>query len=180
MTLSPDAKALAAPTSSVTAITSREVARAVSASRDNRRRRIILPFHQGPDESLHRMLNAMQPDSYIRPHRHLHPPKAETVLILQGELLCLVFDDSGMTTSAFILRPGADPFGFDCQAGIYHTFIAMVPGTVFFEAKPGPYRAASDKDFAAWAPPEDAPTAPAYLEDLRRLGLALVGSDTRE
>lgn len=176
MNTPPEAKALAAPNSTVTAIASREVQQAVTASRGNRRRRIILPFHQGPDDQLQRMLNAIQPDSYIRPHRHLDPPKSETVLILRGKLLCLVFDDSGVATAAFILRPGGDPFGFDCQAGIYHTFIAMAPDTVFFEVKPGPYEPASDKDFAAWAPPEDSPAAAAYLETLRQIGLDLSGN----
>ena len=179
MTTPPEAKALAAPTSAVTAITNREVEQAVAASRGNRRRRIILPFHQGSADHLQRMLNAMQPDSYIRPHRHLHPPKAETVLILRGELLCLVFDESGMATDAYLIRPGNDAFGFDCQAGIYHTFIAMRPDTVFFEVKPGPYEPASDKDFAAWAPPEGQPDVAAYLESLRRIGSSLAGNCSR-
>lgn len=178
MSSDPNARALAAPSTAVTAITTMEVQRAVVASRNSQRRRIILPFHQGPEESLHRMLNALQPDSYIPPHRHLHPPKAETVLVLQGQLLCLVFDDSGTVRASYLLRPGGDIFGFDCQAGIYHTFLAMAPDTVFFEVKPGPYQAASDKDFPAWAPPEGDPSAPAYLAGLRGLGMALVGRDS--
>jgi hypothetical protein len=37
---------------------------------------------------------------------------------------------------------------------------------VCYEVKPGPYSAASDKDFAPWAPREGDPTAKAYLEML--------------
>jgi hypothetical protein len=40
---------------------------------------------------------------------------------------------------------------------------------VFFEAKAGPYDAAADKDWPAWAPPEGAPEAAVYLEGLRAL-----------
>ena len=32
-----------------------------------------------------------------------------------------------------------------------------------FEVKPGPYRPATDKDFAPWAPPEYSLEAPAFL-----------------
>lgn len=173
MTTRSETKALTGPSSPITAIASSDVKRAVAASRSNRRRRVILPFHKSPDDRLHRMLNAIQPDSYIRPHCHLHPPKTETVLVLQGALLCLVFDDDGAVRTALALKAGGDPFGFDCEAGIYHTFLALTPDTVIFEVKPGPYEQASDKDFAAWAPPEDSPKAAAYLENLRRLGLAL-------
>ena len=40
------------------------------------------------------------------------------------------------------------------------------PDTVIFEVKPGPYDAATDKEFAPWAPPEGDPRAHAYLIQL--------------
>ncbi len=45
---------------------------------------MIQPFHKQNSDTLHRMLNAVQPDSYVRPHRHLDPPKAEAWILLQG------------------------------------------------------------------------------------------------
>src|SRR6266511_2048864 len=60
------------------------VSRKASDSRENRRHREIHTFHEGNDDALQRMLNAIQPSSYIRPHRHIIPPKAECLLLLQG------------------------------------------------------------------------------------------------
>jgi hypothetical protein len=47
----------------------------------NARKREIHNLHSSDQEALHRMLNSIQPGSYIRPHRHLDPPKdPDTVL----------------------------------------------------------------------------------------------------
>ena len=159
-------KALQAPTGQTTIIGTDLMRRAIEGSRSNPRKRVILPLHKTPEASLHRMLNAIQPSSYIRPHRHLHPPKPETLLVLQGSILCLVFDLHGNVQESIILTAGSSEFGFDCEPGVYHTFVALCPDTVVFEAKPGPYEPATDKDFAPWAPAEDNDVAQNYLASL--------------
>lgn len=159
-------KALPAPTGDVVRITAGMVAEAVRGSRQSPRRRIILPLHRGADESPHRMLNALQPGTYIRPHRHFAPPKHESVIVLRGAIGYLTFDESGAVTSLCSLAAGADDFGVDTVAGVYHTFVVLAPDTVLFEVKTGPYSADTDKDFAAWAPPEGATDCAAYLDRL--------------
>ncbi|MBU1564413.1 MAG: WbuC family cupin fold metalloprotein [Proteobacteria bacterium] len=159
-------KALNAPTGPTTIIGTALVQQAIEASRMSARKRIILPFHKGPEAPLHRMLNAIQPFSYIRPHRHLHPPKPESVIVLQGALLCIVFTSYGAVQEAITLASGTDEFGFDCEPGIFHTFLALHDDTVLFEVKPGPYQANADKDFATWAPPEDSGEAMNFLMSL--------------
>jgi cupin fold WbuC family metalloprotein len=52
-------------------------------------------LHDSPEAPAHRMLVAMEPGSYVRPHRHLDPNKAETIIVLRGRLGVLVFDDEG-------------------------------------------------------------------------------------
>ena len=52
-------------------------------------------LHDSPEAQAHRMLVAMEPGSYVRPHRHLDPNKAETIVVLRGRLGVLVFDDEG-------------------------------------------------------------------------------------
>ena len=52
-------------------------------------------FHRGDEDPLQRMLNAIQPGSYIRPHRHFDPPKSESVILLQGMLGYVSFRDDG-------------------------------------------------------------------------------------
>ncbi len=155
--------ALNAPTSHTTIIDTTLMQKAVEASRVNLRKRIILPLHKGPEAPLHRMLNAIQPYSYIRPHRHLHPPKPESVIVLQGALLCVVFNSRGVVQEAITLAAGTNAFGFDCEPGIFHTFLALCCDTVLFEVKPGPYQADTDKDFAAWAPSERSAEVTSFL-----------------
>jgi hypothetical protein len=44
---------------------------------------------------LHRMLNAIEPGSYIRPHRHQSPPKPESIIVLSGSLALVKFGGDG-------------------------------------------------------------------------------------
>jgi len=171
-----DPKALAPPDGGdLTVIDEALVERAVERSRTSRRRRIIQPFHRTADDTLHRMLNAVQPDSYIRPHRHLDPPKAEAWVILRGALVFFTFEDDGRVRDCLRLGAPGDPLGVDLEPGVYHAFVALEPDTVIFEVKPGPWTAATDKAFAPWAPEEGDPAAAAYMGRL----LAIYGSRSR-
>ncbi|MDR3555925.1 MAG: WbuC family cupin fold metalloprotein [Syntrophobacteraceae bacterium] len=129
------------------------------------RKREIHALHSGDEDTLHRMLNAIQPGSYIRPHRHLNPPKAETIVILQGSLGYVPFEgDSTPVDERFILLDaGRGAFAVDSRAGLWHTFFALEENTVLLEVKPGPYEPGTDKDFAPWAPAENEDGAPQYL-----------------
>ena len=157
------AKALNAPLSTTTIIGTSTIKLAIEASHHSPRKRIILPFHKNTESSLHRMINAIQPYSYIQPHRHLHPPKAESVIVLQGAILSFVFDLSGAVEETQVLAAGSVNLGIDSEPGVFHTFLALQENTALFEVKPGPYEPNSDKDFALWAPPENSPEADDYM-----------------
>ncbi len=123
-------------------------------------------LHQSYDEPCQRLLNAVEPGSYVRPHRHLTPPKPETFLALRGRLAVLTFVDTGDIEQMVFVAPGSISVGADIPAGAWHTLLSLEPGSVFFETKPGPYRPPSDKDWAPWAPAEGSPAAEAYLKQL--------------
>ena len=129
---------------------------------ENPRRREIHRLHRDDSSSLHRMLNAVQSGTYVRPHRHLHPPKAESFVLLTGRCGFAVFDDDGiLPDSGLILLDAAQgSVALDIRPGAWHALVCMAPNTVLFEAKPGPYAPHQDKDFAPWAPQEG--TAEAY------------------
>jgi cupin fold WbuC family metalloprotein len=152
----------------VTVFTKEMIEQAVEHSRRSPRGRIILPLQLGPNDILHRMLNALQPGSYVRPHRHLNPPKAESFVVLRGRAAFFTFRDDGTTDHSVMVTP-AGPFGADIHPGVYHAVAALEPDTVVFEVKTGPYDPASDKDFAPWAPEEGTPQAAAYLKGLLAL-----------
>ena len=128
-----------------------------------------LNFHQRDESLCHRFLNAMEPDSYIPPHRHLDPEKDETMILLRGRLGVVFFDERGKVVQAAILSPGGDAVGVNIPHGEFHTLVSLESGTVFFESKAGPYRALTDEERAPWAPGEGSDESAAYLAELRKI-----------
>lgn len=130
------------------------------------RRRKNRNFHSSDSDPAHRLLNAIEPDSYIMPHRHLDPGKDETMIVLRGQLGVVFFDASGQVTQTAVLSPEGRACGVNIRHGVYHTVFASQPGTVFFEAKAGPYVPLSEAERAPWAPGENTPEAAGYLSAL--------------
>ena len=132
----------------------------------NPRRRMNLNFHAHESAPASRLLNAIEPDSYVRPHRHLDPAKGETLVVLRGAVGMLVFDEAGRILQQAALRAGSGAIGVDIPHATWHTFVALEPGSVIFEAKAGPYMPLGREEKASWAPAEGDPAAAAYLERL--------------
>lgn len=118
------------------------------------RRRCNHNIHPQLADPVQRFFNALQPGTYVRPHRHRTPPRWEFFLLLSGQVVMLTFDDEGRVASRYELTAGGEHFGVELEPGCWHALAAVTPA-VMFEVKPGPYSAANDKDFAAWAPAED-------------------------
>ncbi len=142
-----------------------------AAARTNPRRRKNHNFHAADDAACHRLLNAVEPGSYIPPHRHLDPAKDEAMIVLRGRLGVVFFDEAGRVADQAVLAPGGAQVGVEIPHGTYHTVLALEPGTVFFEAKAGPYLPLTAEERAPWAPGEGEEGAAAYLAGLER-GLA--------
>jgi cupin fold WbuC family metalloprotein len=140
------------------------------------RRRMNHNFHSGPDDNPHRFLNVLLRGTYIRPHRHLDPPKSETFLVLEGHIRLLVFNENGDITESHEAGDTLQPrvWGVDLSPGVWHTILALSDRAVCFEVKPGPWQPASDKEFAEWAPKEGDPDADAFLERLQAAPAARV------
>ena len=130
------------------------------------RRRMNHNFHREYSDTLQRMLNAMEPWSYIQPHKHENPDKVEVFFALRGRIVVIEFDDSGNITDHMLLDPIAGNFGAEIPARNFHCIVALDPETVAYEVKDGPYSPVDDKNFAPWAPPEGDPEARNYLEGL--------------
>lgn len=126
-------------------------------------------FHHSDDEPGHRLLNAVEPGSYLMPHRHLGAHKDETFVVLRGRLGLVLFDDAGTILRTAILGPGADALGVDLPRGTWHSAVALESGTVFLEAKAGPYEPLTADERAPWAPAENDPAAADYQRELARL-----------
>ncbi|AJE04521.1 WbuC family cupin fold metalloprotein [Geobacter pickeringii] len=123
-------------------------------------------LHPSDDFCCHRLLNAIEPGSYIQPHRHLDPLKDESMVVVRGALGVVSFNEEGEVTGTFILRCGGEAFAVDIPHGEFHTVVSLAPGTVFFEAKAGPYLPLTADEKAPWAPAEGEPAASSYLDSL--------------
>lgn len=136
------------------------------AARDVPRRRLNLNLHTDYADPCQRLFNAVEPESYLRPHRHTDPPKPECFIAIRGRFHLLIFDDAGRVTKRIELAPGGPVAAADVPAGDWHAIVALEPGSIFFETKPGPYTPLTDKDFAPWAPAEGSAEAGAYLKSV--------------
>lgn len=123
---------------------------------NNPRLRMNLNFHETLDEPIHRLLNALEPGTYLPPHRHLNPDKTETYIVIRGAITVAFFDDNGQITEKTELNPAKGCYGVEIPAGTWHSLVVAEPGTVIFEVKEGPYAPLNEDNLASWAPdPKD-------------------------
>ncbi|MCB2219820.1 MAG: WbuC family cupin fold metalloprotein [Bacteroidetes bacterium] len=135
-------------------------------ARQSARGRINHNFHDGPDDPLQRMLNSMQPGTYLQPHKHESPDKREVFMALTGKFVVIQFNDDGNITDHMILDPKNNEYAVEVAARTYHTIICLEPDSIIYELKDGPYDPADDKNFAPWAPKEGEAECDGYLLSL--------------
>lgn len=61
-------------------------------------------IHQSYQDASQRLFNAIEPGSYIRPHRHVSDPREELLIAVRGVMAMVAFDDQGAVTN--VLRFG--------------------------------------------------------------------------
>lgn len=127
------------------------------------RRRLNLNLHPRLDDPIQRLFNAMEPGTYVRPHRHARDHGWELMLRLRGAFSILLFDDLGTVVERVDLGTGAGVAAVEIPPYAWHALVVLEPGTLMFEVKPGPYSAVEDKDFASWAPAEGAATTGLFV-----------------
>ncbi len=137
------------------------------------RRRQHWNIHEDYSESVQRLFNAVEPDSYIRPHRHGIVPRVESMIAIRGLMMLFTFDDEGNVVDMV-------PFGVSCERrdvaavveippGRWHTVIALEPGSVMLELKAGPFDPEHPKEMALWAPEDGSREVADYLQGLFRM-----------
>lgn len=126
-------------------------------------------LHPTDDFCCHRLLNAMEPGSYIQPHRHLDPVKDESMVMVRGRMGVVSFDGAGNILLKSVITAAGSAVAVDIPHGAFHTVISLESGTIFFEAKSGPYLPLTDAEKAQWAPDEGSEDAKSYLAGLKKL-----------
>lgn len=126
-------------------------------------------IHRSDESRCHRLLNAVEPGSFIRPHRHLDPEKDEAFILMKGSLGIITFADDGTVAETVLLSHSAGNLAVDIPYGVYHTAVSLETGTVFYETKAGPYLPLTEAEIAPWSPEDSDPQAQEYLSRLREL-----------
>jgi cupin fold WbuC family metalloprotein len=129
-----------------------EMAELLTGSRTSPRRRSHLLLHAGHDDQVQRLLIALQPGTYVRPHRHSE--QWEMLVCLTGGIDVLSFDAEGRLSARQRLNAAAPVI--QIPVGTWHGAVALQADTVVMEMKPGPYR---PNEFAPWTPDEGTATA---------------------
>lgn len=132
-------------------------------------RRFRLCLHATPEDAVQEMIVVHCRDNYSRPHTH---PVAVSILLLEGALDILLFDDEGNVAERIELRPfGQDrPFVAHLKPGRWYMPVCRSPQAVFYEAKAGPFCPDETNRWAPWSPAEDDPAGIANYR--RTLGLS--------
>ena len=90
----------------------------------------------GVVDNSQRMLNALMPGTDVPIHRHTQ--SNETVILLCGKIIEVLYDDTGNETERFHLDPTLGNFGCVIPAGVWHSVDVLEP-SVIYEAKDGKY-----------------------------------------
>jgi len=146
------------------AITPAQLTKLAQQAESAPRRRAHRLLHQSHAEVVQRLLIAVAPHSYFRPHRHPAAVPWEMLLPLRGDLELLLFDETGQIESRHRLG-GTGLALAEVPAQRWHSLYCPTP-CLLLEIKPGPYLPERYVEFAPWAPAEGSPQVAAYLSRL--------------
>lgn len=144
-------------------VTAEDLRRLSTEAQAAPRLRKNLNLHDRLEDPIQRLCNALQPGTYIRPHRH--PDNVwECFVLLRGACSIILFDQAGRINERLDLALDGTTIA-EIPAGTWHCVVALAADTVVMEVKPGPYVPGT---FMAWAPEEGTPQARACLSWLER------------
>jgi len=125
----------------------------INLAKLNQRRRVRLCSHSSPEDLVHEMFIVHKKGEYIRPHKHIN--KTESMIVLQGEVDYVCFNNSGKVVE--VIRMGDTnsqlPFYFNNKNGIFHTLIIRSEWLAFLEVTSGPFNKCETL-FPKWCPEE--------------------------
>jgi cupin fold WbuC family metalloprotein len=135
------------------------------------RHRAHFNLHPELTDPVQRLCIAIEPGSYVRPHRHADPETGEVLVALRGSLAILLFDEKGKVLERLaIAKNGLIPAA-ELPRNTWHTLVSLESGTVFFEVKQGPYKPIAETNFVSWAPAEGDSGAALFLSWFRNAGV---------
>lgn len=140
------------------------------------RRRKNRNLHASFSEPCQRFFNAMEPDSYLRPHREALVPRTPGKLLIavRGRFALVLFDDRGAVERIVRFAPASSrsdgwAVGAEVPPGRWNMVLSLEAGSVLLEVKEGPFDPNAPREQAPWAPVEGDASVPEFLGRMRRL-----------
>ena len=141
-------------------------------ARTSPRLRMNYNFHPELGDPVQRLLNALEPWTYIRPHKHI--TKEESFVLLRGRVLAVVFNTDGTIRDHAVLSAASGILGVEFEENCYHMLTSLETGSAVYEIKEGPFVPHTEGSSAPWAPKEGSPEAKDFLKRvLQDLGLEM-------
>ena len=110
-----------------------------SKAKATARGRSNLNLHPTLSDPVQRFLNAIEPGSYVRPHRHRIPQeKWELFVVLSGGVVVLVLDDTGKVLDRVELEATGQNRAVEIPPGAWHTLAEPTPARFSSNSKRGP------------------------------------------
>jgi cupin fold WbuC family metalloprotein len=135
-------------------------------AQSSQRQRKNYNFHKIAADPFQRLINAIEPYSYIQPHKHEYPDKREVFFVLKGRMLVVEFNNDGEIIDHIVLDALNGNIAVEIPERTWHTIISLETGSVSYECKDGPYDPDDDKNFAIWAPKEGDGNCNAYIDEI--------------
>lgn len=133
----------------------------IGQARSSPRLRMNYNLHPELSDPVQRLLNALEPWTYIRPHKHTN--KEESFVLLQGKILAVVFNDDGSIRDHAVLSQQTGILGIEFEENSFHMLTSLQTGSAVFEIKEGPYVPHTEGSSAPWAPKEGSPEVRMFL-----------------
>ena len=146
----------------------------INEASQSHRLRAHANVHGSYADQCQKLFNAIQVDSYIRPHRHSLDPKDECLVAIKGLFGFIMFTEKGLIRSITLF--GSEkyseklsiPSGLELTSGVWHTVVSLADNSILFEVKNGPFEPTLAKEFAPWAPKEGDKDANSYFKQLKK------------
>lgn len=135
-------------------IDKQDISNLIELAKNNNSKKIRICSHYNPNENLHEMIIVHNKDTYVKPHKHIN--KSETMIILDGEVDYILFDNDGQLKKLVNMSTydSGECFYQTTREAEYHSLIIKSEWIVFIEITNGPF-IKEDTVFAPFAVDEN-------------------------
>ena len=113
-------------------------------AKETPRLRQFFDLRDSEDDTCQRMLNALEPGTIIKIHKH--PLSSALTIVLRGSVSINIYDDNGNVIKQTILSR-EDSIGYTVLENEWHNLVCLEPNTIIYEQKSGKYNPETDAVF---------------------------------